>query len=102
MPNDVKPEVDLRHEVMQAQLRAIPNLTFGDCVNFFSEQQDEEDGKFVSAAMGRGTDGELEIDENAIVSRGSDPGAYVMAWIWISDRDAEIEDYGEDDDGPEA
>ena len=30
-------------------------------------------------------DGELELDEGAIVSKGDDPGAYVMTWIWVSD-----------------
>lgn len=27
--------------------------------------------------------GDIEIDDNAVVSRGDDPGAYVQAWIWI-------------------
>ncbi len=34
--------------------------------------------------------GELEIDPGAVVSKGDDPGAYVMAWLWISDADAGI------------
>ncbi len=35
-------------------------------------------------------DGEIEIDENAEVSRsrGIYPGAYVQAWVWVHDRDA--------------
>jgi hypothetical protein len=28
-------------------------------------------------------DGELEIDSNAVVSRGDDDGAYVQAWVWV-------------------
>lgn len=28
-------------------------------------------------------DGEIEIDGNAVVSRGDDPGAYVAAWLWV-------------------
>lgn len=28
-------------------------------------------------------EGDLEIDDNAAVSIGSDPGAYVQAWVWI-------------------
>lgn len=31
---------------------------------------------------------ELEIDEDAVVSPGSDPGAWVHAWIWITDEQA--------------
>lgn len=30
-------------------------------------------------------EGELEIDENAIVSQGNDDGAYVEAWKWEGD-----------------
>ena len=30
-------------------------------------------------------DGELEIDDNAVVSIGDDPGAYVAAWVWVAD-----------------
>ena len=29
-------------------------------------------------------DGELEIDDNAQVNPGSDRGAYVQAWSWVS------------------
>lgn len=28
-------------------------------------------------------DGELEVDGNAIISWGEDPGAYVQAWVWV-------------------
>jgi hypothetical protein len=28
-------------------------------------------------------DGELEIDDNALVSHGDDNGAYVQAWVWV-------------------
>lgn len=30
-------------------------------------------------------DGELEFDDDAAVSLGCDDGAYVMAWVWVSD-----------------
>jgi hypothetical protein len=33
-------------------------------------------------------EGEIEIDDNAKVSRGDDPGAYVQAWVWIPDPNA--------------
>lgn len=38
-------------------------------------------------------DGEIEIDSHgsplptARVSRGEDPGAYVLAWVWVYDVD---------------
>ena len=28
-------------------------------------------------------EGELEIDNNAVVSDGDDNGAYVQAWVWV-------------------
>ena len=34
-----------------------------------------------------GRDGQCEIDENAKVSRGDDPGAYVQAWVWVYNSD---------------
>lgn len=37
-----------------------------------------------------GSDGDLEFDDNATVSTGEDPGAYVAAWTWnakLSDRE---------------
>lgn len=32
-------------------------------------------------------DGEIEFDEDAAVSLSADDGAYVMAWVWVSDED---------------
>jgi hypothetical protein len=32
-------------------------------------------------------DGEVEVDDNAVVSH-SDGGAYVLAGVWVSDEDA--------------
>ena len=32
-------------------------------------------------------DGAVEIDDNALVSLGDDPGAYVMAWVWVDNAD---------------
>jgi hypothetical protein len=30
-----------------------------------------------------GKDGEIEVDSNALISYGDDPGAYVAAWVWV-------------------
>lgn len=30
-----------------------------------------------------GREGEIEIDDNAVISRGDDKGAYVQAWVWV-------------------
>lgn len=49
------------------------------------------------AAAQAQADDELEIDDDAVVSEGSDPGAWVHAWIWITNSKAGITD----DDGDE-
>jgi hypothetical protein len=36
-------------------------------------------------------EGDLEVDENAVVSMSEDDGAYVMCWKWVSNEDAGIE-----------
>ena len=41
-------------------------------------------------------EGSIEIDDNAAVSRGSDNGAYVQAWVWVED------DHPSEDDPPSA
>lgn len=33
------------------------------------------------------TDGELEVDDDAVVSVSESGGAYVMAWVWVSTID---------------
>jgi hypothetical protein len=32
-------------------------------------------------------DGSCEVDDNAKISRGDDPGAYVQAWVWVYNTD---------------
>lgn len=38
------------------------------------------------------SEGEIEIDDEAVVSRGDDPGAYVQAWVWVAAPDKEDDD----------
>ena len=46
------------------------------------------DNQYIEAAKREyGREGEIEIDSNAIVSRGDDPGAYVAAWVWVSNSE---------------
>lgn len=45
-----------------------------------------------------GRDGEIEFDDDAVVSKGDDAGAYVQGWLWISDEDAGIEEGKEEDE----
>lgn len=36
-------------------------------------------------------EGEVEVDDNAIVSKGDGAGAYVLGWVWVEDEAAGIE-----------
>ncbi len=49
-----------------------------------AEAKAGDDAWYVSQAKAQyEQEGEIEIDSNAIVSRGDDPGAYVQAWVWV-------------------
>ncbi|MBX4911454.1 hypothetical protein HJA82_29510 [Rhizobium bangladeshense] len=39
---------------------------------------------------------DLEVDDDAVVSPGDDPGAWVQAWIWIRNDEAGISEDDED------
>ncbi len=46
------------------------------------------DSQFVEAARELyEQEGEIEIDDNATISRGDDDGAYVQAWVWVNFHD---------------
>lgn len=36
-------------------------------------------------------EGEIEVDDNAVISEGADNGAYVMAWMWVSFVDTPLD-----------
>ena len=42
------------------------------------------------AKMEYENEGEIEVDNNALVSEGDEDGAYVAAWVWVSKTDAGI------------
>jgi hypothetical protein len=57
-------------------------------------KKDPTDKQYIEAAFKKyHRDGEIEIDKDCTrlpksrVSRGDDPGAYVMAWVWVSNDD---------------
>ena len=57
------------------------------------EAQDPGDGPddewFINKANEEYGSDEIEIDPDAMVSRGDDPGAFVAAWIWVHLDDKE-------------
>ena len=36
-------------------------------------------------------EGEIEVDDNALVSAGDGDGAYVQAWVWVPSEEEQIE-----------
>lgn len=57
-------------------------LTFSHCISAFGV--DTDTNPYASNAPSK--DGETEIDSTTVVSEG-EGGAYVMAWVWVSDVD---------------
>jgi hypothetical protein len=60
---------------------------------------DDRDARIVALAQAQARDGELEIDEGAVVSEGDDNGAYVSAWLWVDFADTEFDKERDDDEG---
>lgn len=70
-------------------------INYADCVAAFGESATKN--PFVKAARKRASEGDLEIDDVAVVSDGGDPGAYVSCWLWVSFSDADIGSASMDD-----
>jgi hypothetical protein len=74
-----------------------PGLEFVEIVNLIGDDPDDPyvRGAHTHYLLDEGT---LEVDHRTIVSRGDDPGAYVMAWLWVSNEQAGVEDEDEDEE----
>ena len=69
------------------QRLARDGLDFSKCVRTFGVKADL-DPIARTARVNYQREGELEIDEYTVVSRGEDCGAYVMSWLWIATEPA--------------
>lgn len=66
-------------------------LTSGEALNVFAESRTEEEAGYLEAAREEyGREGELEFDDNAVISVSEDGGAYVMGWRWVYDRETSM------------
>ena len=61
-----------------------------------TEERMADDGLYRSAAIDHWTKSKLQIDDDATVSVG-EGGAWVHAWVWVSNDQAGIQDIS----GPE-
>ncbi len=59
-------------------------MTAGMALNVFAESRSDTESAFLEAAReNHAREGELEFDDNAVVSLSEDGGAYVMGWRWV-------------------
>lgn len=67
-------------------------LTFSQVVEAFAKRRSPEEVAYAQAARkNHHKEGDLEVDESAIVSKGDDDGAYVMGWVWVPKAETEEE-----------
>lgn len=59
----------------------------------------ENDDAYIAAARQIWATDELEIDDEPVVSVSDDGGAWVAAWVWVSDEDAGLNDDAEAEAG---
>lgn len=73
---------------MQEKLKALidEGLEFSQCVQAFGVGEDNPFAK--AAADMYASEGSVEIDTTTVLST-SDEGAYVMAWVWVGNSDAD-------------
>ena len=55
----------------------------GLCADCYAEADDRRLEILELARNEHQKDGEVEIDDNAQLSEGSDNGCYVAAWVWV-------------------
>jgi hypothetical protein len=90
MPLDKNlPVLSSEHKMYALSGLANCGLTFADCVCFFAREQMDDPDLVILACKAKHDfeqEGELEFDDNPIVSAPDDEeaeGAYVMAWRWV-------------------
>lgn len=84
--------INLSKEVLQ-HLAAGKTLCLGEADELrdmarqaLAEETDPVHMRYRQLAESQAEDGEIEVDDGAVVSPGDDPGAYVMAWLWVPEQ----------------
>ncbi len=62
-------------------------LTYAEVLDVFGERRIES--PYIRAAQRKSDDGTVEVDDTAIVSESGDGDAYISAWLWVSDDEAD-------------
>ena len=71
--------------VLDEDLKAAISKLSEALTNFRRGRTEQEQKYFDRAKTVWQKEGEVEIDDNAVVSVSDDDGAYVEAWVWVSD-----------------
>ena len=82
-----QPESTVTGVQLLATLKA-NGVEFSDCVAAFAE---DEDNPYVVAGREMMDEGDLEMDNKVVISE-TDAGAWVLAWKWVSNEDASLEE----------
>lgn len=94
--------MSMSHSERLAELRRLiqrAGLTFADCVTVFACPDDDEEGQaLIQAARRLQRDGEIEFDDNVVLSGSGDDGDYVLAWVWISNEEAGLPNADDEDE----
>jgi len=90
---------DRAKELTRAELIELETAVRGAMSNLPFETYTETEQAYINAAEGMGGE-DIDVDSlSTVVSEGSDPGAYVQCWMWVSNEDAGLaEDEDEEDE----
>ena len=74
---------------LQSEMKVLMGrgLLVSEAIDVIADDPTERDRKAViEAARSRYQCDEIQIDDNAILSEGEDPGCFVQAWVWVDDE----------------
>lgn len=84
-------------EVLQRIRKALEEGRIEPTLMGISEPETDREGAIRSLALDQWQeDGQVEIDDSAVVSEGDDNGAYVQAWVWVDFAGTYLTKDGED------
>lgn len=73
-----------RVELVNALKGGMPADKVAELIEYLESGDSPIQEVYVAAAEGYVREGDLEVDDNAVISEGSDQGAYVQMWKWIA------------------
>jgi hypothetical protein len=76
----------------QGAATGVLSMISNRCGEGHDDAMRERISKYQEGAQSSAKDGAIEVDPDACVSMGADPGAYVQVWAWVSNQAAGIEE----------